>query len=251
MYECDNIYYVDYLNVIVASRIMSSLADWALLFVFVYVLNSMLLKQLGISSSGSKTVLLIVIGVMFAVTVADMSLDSYVTLTDDFLGGELALAAFASQGLSLTLEVLWMISVIISAAVSLSNISTLRSRSLPGGVSSRRARLIETFPNKFAGPGRLGHGPLRFLVCPCRIERCRLFELLLARDTSERSISGDSVHFILKHSLRLHNTAGYRQTHIVESDYREDRAGILCACHATTGDIRLWQRSTGLLPADT
>jgi hypothetical protein len=137
MSECDSINYVDYLNVVAASRIMSSLADWMLLFVFVYVLNSMLLKQLGIS--GSKTVLLIVIGVMFAVTVADISLDSYVLLTNDFLGGGLALAAVVSQGLSLTLEILWMVSVIISAAVSLSNISALRSRSLPGGVSLERA----------------------------------------------------------------------------------------------------------------
>ncbi|KAI4947317.1 hypothetical protein J4E91_006669 [Alternaria rosae] len=62
-----------------------------------------------------------------------MALDCHVTVSDSYLGTEVALEATISQGLELACDILWMISVIIAAAVSLSNISALRSRRLPGG----------------------------------------------------------------------------------------------------------------------
>ena len=56
MYECSDLSVDDYLNLSVASNVMSRLANWMLLVIFVYILNSMLLKQLETTSSGSKTV---------------------------------------------------------------------------------------------------------------------------------------------------------------------------------------------------
>ncbi|KAI4640086.1 hypothetical protein J4E93_008886 [Alternaria ventricosa] len=133
MSECDNINYIDYWNINVASAIMNSLANAALLFVFVYVLNSMLHKQFGNMSSGSKTVLLITIGVAFAVILADVVMYSYVALADNSLESNWDFAVLVSNGLDLAYDIVWMIVVIISAAMSLSNVSALRSRRLPGG----------------------------------------------------------------------------------------------------------------------
>jgi hypothetical protein len=59
---------------------------------------------------------------------------------------------------------LWLISVVTSAAFSLSNISALRSRRLPGGVSRQQMLSTETFANMFAGPRGLGDRPLYHLA---------------------------------------------------------------------------------------
>lgn len=147
MSQCDNIDYIDYWNINVASAIMSGLANAALLFVFVYVLNSMLHKQFGNMSSGSKTVLLITIGVAFAVILADVSMFAYVALADNSLESNWDFALLVSNGLDLAYDIVWMIVVIISAAMSLSNVSALRSRRLPGGVSPWQLLSTGTFAN--------------------------------------------------------------------------------------------------------
>jgi hypothetical protein len=138
MYECSDLSANDYVNLSLASTVMSRLANWALLAVFVYILNAMLLKQLQISSSGSKTVSWIVIGVMAAIMIADQALSGYVSSMsskDWDYRFDFALTILTAQAFSLTADVLWLISVIISATFTLSNISALRSRRLPGGVS--------------------------------------------------------------------------------------------------------------------
>jgi len=147
MAQCDNISYIDYWNINVASAIMSSLANVALLFVFVYVLNSMLHKQFGNMSSGSKTVLLITIGVAYAVILADVIMFAYVALADNSLESNWDFALLVSNGLDLAYDIVWMIVVIISAAMSLSNVSALRSRRLPGGVSPWQLLCTGTFAN--------------------------------------------------------------------------------------------------------
>jgi uncharacterized membrane protein len=106
-----------------------------LLVIFVYILNSMLLKQLETTSSGSKTVSWIIIGVMAAVMIADLALSSYVSISSKYWNFDFALTMITARAFSLTVDILWLISVIISAAFSLSNVSALRSRRLPGGVS--------------------------------------------------------------------------------------------------------------------
>ncbi|CAN9421432.1 unnamed protein product [Alternaria sp. RS040] len=133
MYQCSDLSVDDYLNLSVASNVMSRLANWMLLVIFVYILNSMLLKQLETTSSGSKTVSWIIIGVMAAVMIADLALSSYVSISSKYWNFDFALTMVTAQALSLTVDILWLISVIVSAAFSLSNVSALRSRRLPGG----------------------------------------------------------------------------------------------------------------------
>jgi len=147
MSECDNLNYYDYWNINVASSFIGSLANAALLCVFVYVLNSMLHKQFGNMSSGSKTVLLITIGVAFAVILADVSMFAYVALADNSLDSNWDFALLVSNGLDLACDIVWLIVVIISAAMSLSNVSALRSRRLPGGVSPWQLLPAGTFAN--------------------------------------------------------------------------------------------------------
>jgi uncharacterized integral membrane protein len=161
MYECSELSYIDYWNVIIASNVMSSLADWALLIVIVYILNSMLFKQLESSSSWTKTVLRIIVGVMFAVIVADMVLFNYIFSRSDYPDYDLVFLSHALDGLSLTLDVLWLISIVVSAAISLSKISAMRPRRLPGGVSLMKTHSVGIFANKSAGSCRLGVCPLR------------------------------------------------------------------------------------------
>ncbi|KAG9186074.1 hypothetical protein G6011_02630 [Alternaria panax] len=133
VYECSNMSSNDYMNISIASNVIARVADWLLLVVFAYILNSMLLKQLEISSSGSKTVFQIVVGVMATVIIADLALSNYVNTSSRKWDFDFVLTLLAARAFSLTANTLWLISVTISAAFSLSNISALRSRRLPGG----------------------------------------------------------------------------------------------------------------------
>ncbi|KAL1794222.1 hypothetical protein ACET3X_007643 [Alternaria dauci] len=133
MYECSDLSNNDYINLSIAANAMIHLANWALLVTFVYVLNSMLLRQLKNSSSGPKIVSWILIGVMAAVMVADLAFSSYISTSSKYWDFDFALTILIARAFSLTADILWMISVIISAAFSLSSISALRSRRLPGG----------------------------------------------------------------------------------------------------------------------
>jgi hypothetical protein len=180
MDECSELSYMDYWNVIIASNVMFSMADWALLIIIVYILNFMLFKQLESSFSGTKTVLRIIVGVMFAVIVADMVLVNYLFSRNGYLDNDLVFLTLASQGLSLTRDVLWLLSIIISAAISLSNISAMRSRRLPGGVRLMKILFVGTFANKSAGPCRLGVCPLHHPDRSFHTGNCLHIQRLLA-----------------------------------------------------------------------
>jgi hypothetical protein len=251
MYECNDLGVDDYLNISIASSVMSRLANWALIVAFAYILNSMLLKQLQITSSGSKTVFRIIIGVMAVAMIADLALSSYVTTSNKYYDFDYGLLILTSYGLSLTVYILWLISVIISAAFSLSNISALRSRRLPGGVSPRQTLSTDTFANKSVGPHWLGNRPLYRFVRLFRVGSRLLILLLLARSTFTfvGGIIGFVVHLELVTSYSFHNSVVHCQTRLLGSDDGKDRPGV-CTCHTAASDVRLRQWTTGLLSAN-
>lgn len=107
------------------------------MFVVVYTLNTMLRQYLGKTSVIIKAILVAIVGIMFFVTVAHMSMASY-NLWAASDAGYNANAEFvieAAERLRTAWNVLYFLSVILAGALSLFTVFAMRSRHLSGGVS--------------------------------------------------------------------------------------------------------------------
>jgi hypothetical protein len=138
MMECDTMDYSKYYNMLIASNIFYFLGTWGLFFVVVYQLNTMLRAQLGGLNAVFKVVPLVIVVVMFAITAGYLGLSSYNiwTETDAGYSGGGSWLYGPQVKLQLAKSVLYLLGLIISGALSMMTIFAMRSRGLPGGVSS-------------------------------------------------------------------------------------------------------------------
>lgn len=135
--ECDAVTRTSYYSLGIAYNVFYYLGCWSLLFVVVYTLNTMLRQYLGKTSVIIKAILVAIVGIMFFVTVAHMSMASY-NLWAASDAGYNANAEFvieAAERLRTAWNVLYFLSVILAGALSLFTVFAMRSRHLSGGVS--------------------------------------------------------------------------------------------------------------------
>ncbi|KAL6156698.1 hypothetical protein ACJQWK_06245 [Exserohilum turcicum] len=116
------------------ANILYNLGIWALLFVVLYTLNSMLRRQLGSPGRIVTGIPLAVCGIVLALTIVYLGLVSYTWLNRaynyDISSDSLV---HPTQRLVLALRAIYLFSVMLSFALSAMNISALRRARLPGG----------------------------------------------------------------------------------------------------------------------
>ncbi|OAL52110.1 hypothetical protein IQ07DRAFT_403499 [Pyrenochaeta sp. DS3sAY3a] len=133
--ECGTADSSTYFGIYIATNIFYYLAYWLLLFVVVYTLNTMLREHLGGMTSVYKVIYIAILGFMFALTVAQIGISSY-NLWTQTNGGYDANAEpiiQPAEGLRIAYIVFYLVSVLVSGALSLQAIFAMRSRRLPGG----------------------------------------------------------------------------------------------------------------------
>ncbi|KAF1848429.1 uncharacterized protein K460DRAFT_275791 [Cucurbitaria berberidis CBS 394.84] len=133
--ECDTINTDRYYSLLIATNVFWYLAYWLLLFVVVYVLNTMLRERLSGVTAVYKVIYIAILGVMFAITCGQIGLTCYNLWTQTEAGydANADLIVHPAEQLRVAYSVLYLISVIASGALSLMTIATLRSRRHPVG----------------------------------------------------------------------------------------------------------------------
>lgn len=135
--ECDTMNISSYYSLLIATNIFWYLGYWLLLFVVVYVLNTMLREHLGGMTRIYKVIYLVILVFMFALTCGQMGLSSYNlwTQTEDGYDADAEVLIYPAERLRIAYTVFYLLSVLASGAFSLIAIFAMRSRRLPGGVS--------------------------------------------------------------------------------------------------------------------
>lgn len=148
--ECGTADSSTYFGIYIATNIFYYLAYWLLLCVVVYILNTMLREHLGGMTRVYKVIYIAILGFMFALTVAQIGLSSYNLWTQTNAGYDANAepVIYPAEGLRIAYIVLYLVSVLVSGALSLQAIFAMRSRRLPGGVSP----LYTPFPCKSLTP---------------------------------------------------------------------------------------------------
>ena len=158
-----------YTGLNITSSILYYLSIWGLLFVVVYKLNNMIRKQLGAVGMIYKTVPLALLGIMAALFIAELALASYVSVgmnNDYYYYDNLASIAIVTYRLRLAIMVVYLVMVLISAVLAGMTISALRTRRLPGGVSTKSFLFpFNSLTDVVLGPHRLGSCPILFYGC--------------------------------------------------------------------------------------
>jgi hypothetical protein len=135
--ECQTTGYSTYYSISIASSIFYGLGAWGLFFVVVYQLNTMLRENLGGRTGVFRIAPLVIVGVMFAMTVGYLGLSSYNLWTETNAGYNNGSWLYLPQEkLQLARQVLYLLGLMASGALSMMTIFSMRSRSLSGGVRS-------------------------------------------------------------------------------------------------------------------
>ncbi|KAJ4375161.1 hypothetical protein N0V83_002245 [Neocucurbitaria cava] len=129
--ECDATTNNDtYFSIYIATNVFWYLAFWLLLFIVVYVLNTMLRQHLGGATRVFNIVYLAIVGVMFALTAVQIGISSYNlwTQTDAGYDSNSEMIVRPAEELRIAYNVLYLLSVLASGALALMTVFALRSR---------------------------------------------------------------------------------------------------------------------------
>jgi hypothetical protein len=163
MIQCDTLDSSTYYNMQIASNIFYQLGTWGLFSVVIYVLNSLLRTHRDGSKMLFKGIPLAIVAAMFVITAGYVGLASYNTWTQ-IDGGYYAWGPglYGHQAkLQLARSILYLLGLIASGVLSMMSIFAMRSRGLPGGVSSSSSpSILYISANDFSGSHRLGDRPL-------------------------------------------------------------------------------------------
>lgn len=126
-----------YLSLLIAIDIFAYLAYWMLLFVVVYVLNTMLCERLGGVTLVLRVIYIGILGLVFVLTCAQIGVSSYNTWTQTEAGfdADATPIVYPAERVRLAYNVMYFLGVIASSVLSLMAVFALRSRQHPVGVS--------------------------------------------------------------------------------------------------------------------
>ncbi|CAO2654286.1 Nn.00g110190.m01.CDS01 [Neocucurbitaria sp. VM-36] len=128
--ECGTVNLNSYYSLLIASNVFWYVGYWLLLFVIVYVLNTMLRERLGGVTVVFKVIYLAILGLMFALTCGQIGLSCYNlwTQTDAGYDAGAQLLTYSAERVRIAYSVLYFLSVLASGALSLVTVFSLRSR---------------------------------------------------------------------------------------------------------------------------
>lgn len=120
----------------IASNTLGFISVWGMLFLVVYQVNILLRKQLGSAVMMFRIICVAMVGVIGALYIASLSISSYLWWeTPNMWRDDQWSLQLSSQRLSLAVRALYLLCVIVSAALSTMTLSGLRRAQLAAGVS--------------------------------------------------------------------------------------------------------------------
>jgi hypothetical protein len=136
--QCNQVNLSSYYNLNIVITVFYGIGIWCLLVVVVWTLNSMLRKRLGRTPKISKIVCLFIVVFMGLFTCVHISLQCYHLWLNTPAGLFSTMPAFVEEviHISLAFWVLYLASVLVSGALALVAIQSMRSKHVSGGVSA-------------------------------------------------------------------------------------------------------------------
>ncbi|EMD97109.1 hypothetical protein COCC4DRAFT_41208 [Bipolaris maydis ATCC 48331] len=118
----------------IASNTLGFISVWGMLFLVVYQVNILLRKQLGSAVMMFRIICVAMVGVIGALYIASLSISSYLWWeTPNMWRDDQWSLQLSSQRLSLAVRALYLLCVIVSAALSTMTLSGLRRAQLAAG----------------------------------------------------------------------------------------------------------------------
>lgn len=156
--ECKTMDIFDYYNFAIAYNIFEKLANFLLLVVVLYGVNSLLRSHSGNNPSSMKIIYGAVLGVMGILTCVVIGMQSYNYWTFTEAGWDADTYLYSSTKVAMAYYVLYLLSAIGAGVLALMAVMSMRSRSMPTKVSTTHlcyARITDPF----TGPHHVGRRP--------------------------------------------------------------------------------------------